>query len=196
MLESVHKLLSKLRNNTPLIIIGIGVSLLLTSGVHSTWRDRSLRLRAEEVSEFAAPQSERKPSAQKISIPWRVETPIRSGEIQNGKWSLDTDAATHLSQSANPGEAGNIVIYGHNTREILGNIRVLVPGEKITLTTEDGSQHLYEVEWTKEVPPSDVSAVQPTDSEMLTLFTCSGFLDSQRFVVRAKPVLETPTPTE
>lgn len=164
---------------------------LLISGVHSTWQDRSLRLRAAQLDQPQAAQGERNALPSQIFIPWRVDTLINPGALENGKWSIDQDTATYLSQSARPGEGGNIVLYGHNTREILGNIRALVPGEKITITSQDGSTHDYEVEWTKEVSAEDVSAIQPTETEFLTLFTCSGFLDSQRFIVRAKPVAKT-----
>lgn len=179
----------RLKQLGPILILGVGLSLLGVSGVHQTWRDRSLRLRAAEVNELVVdPGRTRAAAPQHIFIQWRVDTDITPATLQNGKWSIDPLTATYLVQAAHPGEGGNTVIYGHNTREILGNIRVLVPGEKITLTTDDGVAHQYEVEWTKEVAPTDVSAVQPTDHEALTLFTCSGLLDSMRFVVRARPI--------
>lgn len=108
--------------------------------------------------------------------------------LTNGNWEVSPEKTSFLSQSARPGEGGNIILYGHNTRKILGNIRALKGGEIITLTTEDGKAHQYKVERMKESDPSDVSWLQPTDSEVLTLYTCSGIFDSKRFLVRAVPI--------
>lgn len=185
---SVHNLLKKFRQLLPFLLIGGGLLLLFTSGIHSTWRDRSLRLREEQVPSIVENAHTNKSSPLKIYIPWRVDVAVNSGQLKDGKWSIDQDKATHLTQSAFPGDPGNIVIYGHNTREILGNIRVLVPGEKISLFSSDNTEYTYEVEWTQEVSPHDTQALQQTDSEVLTLFTCSGFLDSKRFIVRAKRI--------
>lgn len=188
MLASVHNFFKRFQRIVPTLIICSGIVLLLISGIHSSWKDRSLRLREEQtpISEYSS--DNHRISLYKISIPWRVDVAINSGELIDGKWSIDKNTATHLTQSAYPGQDGNIIVYGHNTREILGNIRVLIPGEKISLFTSDGVEHVYEVEWTQEVSPDDISAIQQTNSEVLTLFTCSGFLDSKRFVVRAKKV--------
>lgn len=189
-----------LKKAGPVLLLSSGLLLLGVSGLHFTLRDRSLRLRADQVPsyqvvvpEFGPNETtlpERPPAPDHIFVPWRLDVDITPGVLQGDTWSVDEKTATFLSQTARPGEGGNIVIYGHNTRKILGNIRVFIPGEEITLTTQDGQEHTYKVTWTKEVSPDDVSAIQPTDAEVLTLFTCSGFLDSQRFIVRAEPVGE------
>lgn len=193
-------ILSRLRQRFPLVMIIFGLTLLSISGIHFTLRDRSLRLRASQLpqvevtayqaGEFGQPISNKLPEPTKISTGKKVDVTITPGVLQDDVWSISDSTATFLTQSARPGEGGNVVIYGHNTRPILGNIRTVKVGEEIAVTTADGQQHRYRVTWTKEVRPSDVSSVQPTDTEVLTVYTCTGFLDSKRFIVRAEPIIE------
>ena len=46
----------------------------------------------------------------------------------------------------------------------------------------------YKVWQIQTVYPSNVSTVAPTKKEVLTLFTCSGFFDEKRLIVKAIPV--------
>ena len=96
--------------------------------------------------------------------------------------------ASYLKQSAKPGEPGNIIIYGHNTRQIMGNIRALKGYETIQLTTQDGTIHKYKISLIDEVDPSETKYLLPTEEETVTLYTCSGFMDKKRFIVQAKPI--------
>ncbi len=175
-----------------IILIVTGTLLVSLSTLHNLLRYRSLRVDRATVQAYLnaqpveADQTSSYPSH--IFIQWRVDVDIDSAVYANGDWTISPSHASYLATSGRVGKGGNIVIYGHNKREILGNIRVLKLGELITLTTEDGVQHDYQVQLVKEVSPSDTSLVQPTQEETLTLYTCSGLLDSRRFVVQAKPV--------
>jgi LPXTG-site transpeptidase (sortase) family protein len=128
------------------------------------------------------------PQPTRIFIKWFVDSPITRGIVEGNNWTLSEQEAVYITQSARPGEKGNVIIYGHNTREVLGNIRALKGTEIITLTMDDGSTRDYQVKEMKEIKPEVVSDIQPTDYEVLTLYTCSGFADKNRFVVRAYPV--------
>lgn len=161
--------------------------LMLLNGVHSIVRDRALAMDSQIVSQFQAPP-ERPAAPAHIFIRWFVDAGLAPGVYQNGHWTVDVAQATYLEQSARPGENGNIILYGHNKREILGNIRALKGGELITLTTTDGKEHQYKVATMKEVSPTDTDWLEPTDQEVLTLYTCAGLMDAQRFLVRALPV--------
>jgi len=58
-------------------------------------------------------------------------------------------------------------------------------------------EHDYHVVGAKLVPPSDISVMQPTPDETLTLITCGGKFDrvrrefSDRLIVTAKPLAPT-----
>lgn len=172
----------------PILLIVLGLLMVGISLLHWVFKFRALRLSNDVVAQYEQQSDPRDSTRPRhIFIRWFLDTGIEDAAYTSAGWSIAPTKATYLLQSARPGEAGNIIIYGHNTREILGNIRALKGGETITLTLEDGTTKLYIVDSLYEVPPSDVRFIEPTTTEVLTLYTCSGLLDSQRFIVRATP---------
>lgn len=123
-----------------------------------------------------------------ITINSLVSTDIESGQLSDGTWAISPNKAVFLTNSAYPGKNGNIVIYAHNWEELFGKLQHVEIGEIITLKTEDGLDWRYQIDLKREVDPSQTVWIQPTESEVLTLYTCSGVLDSKRLVVRAMPI--------
>lgn len=95
--------------------------------------------------------------------------------------------AGHIPGTALPGQPGNVGISAHRDTFFrpLRNIR---GGDVITVTTLDG-EYQYKVVSTKIVSPRDVSVLNPTGGEELTLVTCYPFYyvgaAPERFIVRA-----------
>lgn len=116
-----------------------------------------------------------------------IKLPVEEGKIVDGIWEISPTSASHLDISAHPGQEGNIVIYGHNKKAIFGPLLRIKVGEVIKVRTSDGQVHQYLVESTQTVKPSQIEVVQPTDYEILTVYTCTGILDSERFVIKARP---------
>ncbi len=124
----------------------------------------------------------------KIQIPeLDLEQSILPASITNGIWQTSQTNPTYLISSARPDEGGNIVIYGHNLPGIFGKLKQLKVGQSVELTTQMGKLMRYEVAEIKVVKPSEVSIVEPTNFEVLTIYTCTGLFDSQRLVIRAYP---------
>jgi len=96
-------------------------------------------------------------------------------------------AVGHISGTALPGEQGNVAIAGHRDTFFrpLRNIHV---NDEITLTTLKGVYH-YRVESEKLVEPEDMSVLDNSTDDVLTLVTCYPFYyvgrAPQRFIVRA-----------
>ncbi len=174
------------RDYLPLILMGIGLGLMSFWLLHKVVYYRSLRLSRDIVAQVE--QSQELPLPTHIFIPWNTDADIEPLAFVDGNWQISDTKVTYLVGSARPGEQGNIIIYGHNRREILGNIRVLKGGEKVTITTADGKQHLYKVTKAVEVEPSKVELLAPSETQILTMYTCSGFWDSLRYIVQATPV--------
>jgi sortase A len=124
-----------------------------------------------------------------IYIKWFVDTDIEPEVYVNDKWTISENTASFLTTSAKIGEKGNTILYGHNKRTIMGNIRALKGNEIIEITTKDGQKKEYRIVSRQEVSPTDTRLLQPTSDEVLTLYTCSGFMDSKRFVVQAVPIM-------
>jgi sortase A len=93
----------------------------------------------------------------------------------------------HYDASANPGEAGNVVLAGHNDvyGEVFRDLDRLQAGDELTLYSQLG-QYRYRVrEWFL-VDPSEVSVLAPTSSPTVTLISCHPYLvDNHRIVVVA-----------
>jgi sortase A len=117
-----------------------------------------------------------------------IDLPIEPGTITKGIWQISSDSATFLLSSALPGTKGNTVIYGHNLKRIFGKLPYIDFGQKITIKTQDGNMYQYKVTDKFLVNPDRVDLVSPTNFEELTIYTCTGFMDSKREVIKAVPI--------
>jgi len=169
------------------ILLILGPLLLIMWGIHTFTYLRSIRLTDTLLSTFSrsTPSSVR---IARVRIGARFDLPVIEAGIVNGEWLIAKSDANHVAQSSVPGEGGNIILYGHNTREVFGPIRWVELGEDVTLTITGGTVYQYKVIKTQEVSTSDTTLLKPSPTEVLTLYTCSGFFDSKRWVVRAVPV--------
>lgn len=96
-------------------------------------------------------------------------------------------AVGHIEDTARPGADGNSGLAGHRDGFFRG-LKDIVPGDAILLETLQGTE-AYVVERTWIVTPDDVSVLDPTPTQSLTLVTCYPFYfvgsAPQRFIVRA-----------
>lgn len=106
------------------------------------------------------------------------------GKVSN-KWDTTTKGVSYLTNSPIPGATGNSIIYGHNWTSILGKLVNAKPGQEVDVIFEDGRLKRFKITYTQVVSPSEVSILNQTDDQRLTVYTCTGFLDSKRFVVTA-----------
>ena len=106
-------------------------------------------------------------------------------QIKNDKWDTTNMGASYLVSSPLPGETGNSIIYAHNWASLFGNLTRAKPGEEVDITTADGSVKKFIIEYTSVVTPDESNILSQTKDKRITLYTCTGFLDSKRFVVVA-----------
>lgn len=114
------------------------------------------------------------------------ELTITPARVINDQWEIAEDGASYLLGSGIPGKEGNVVIYGHNKKHLFGPIRWLEKEELIKITTLQGEEFTYKITETKTVSPDEVEVLAPTKEAILTLYTCTGFLDRERFVIVAQ----------
>ena len=97
-------------------------------------------------------------------------------------------AVGHLSDTALPGELGNVVLAGHRDT-FFRPLKGVRPGDAITLKTQEGDFE-YLVESSAVVRPSNIQVLEPTGGRTLTLITCFPFSyvgsAPDRFIVRAR----------
>lgn len=116
----------------------------------------------------------------------KIDLPIIPAKMNKGKWEATTKGVSYLVSSPIPGQKGNSVLYGHNWPNLLGNITKLKPGQPITIKFADGSVKNFRIDATVTVSPDETDILTPSEDQRITLYTCTGFLDSKRFVVVAK----------
>lgn len=75
--------------------------------------------------------------------------------------------------TAMPGHVGNVVLGGHRVskQKPFRNIDLLVPGDEIYLTTDEGT-FVYAVTGTQIIEPTDTWIINQSESATLTLFAC------------------------
>lgn len=182
------KVKKKLSTQAPTSRRGLGLILagILLLSIFGIWRIRELRLSFKgNLPKSVNHESQiSRIKIDKVKLDLAVEPAI----INNGVWPVAENNASHWVSSANPGEGGNIVIYGHNRNNVFGAIRWLNLGDKIELTDKQGQVHEYKISETVTVKPEEIKYVGPTNTEMLTLYTCTGWWDSLRYIVSAKPI--------
>lgn len=116
-----------------------------------------------------------------------VDLPVVEAPVINGYWELSETSASHGVGSANPGDPGNTVIFAHAREELFGPLRSSKKENLVYILTKD-HWYRYRITNIQMVDPKATEVIQPTKDETLTLYTCSGFLDSKRLIVTAKPL--------
>lgn len=169
------------------LILGFLILLVFVYLLYQRYNPQSL---AFDISKVDASTSEtRSLNAQPIALEITsigLALPITTAEIKENKWQASSNSISYLKTSAIPGEKGNSILYGHNWPNLLGNLKNVKPGEKITITYSDNSSENFEIEYKTKVSPSETSILKNSDDSRITLYTCAGFFDTERLVVVAK----------
>jgi sortase A len=186
------------------MLIIVGMAMLAWCGwtiVDAAWSQRDGRQALERIQSASARSVS--PSHTSVEPPAERGAPPATGEalgdIEIPRVQLSavvlhgSDTQTlrrgpgHLEHTPLPGDGGNVVIAGHRDT-FFRELRDVHPGDDIFLTTPRGRVH-YQVASTRVVNAHDLSVVEPTFEDTLTLITCFPFWvlgpAPDRFVVRA-----------
>src|SRR3990167_3581976 len=110
--------LKKRRIPYSLLIIALGITLV---AIPFVWKVNQTDLSFNKSPEVAVQATEtikgQKPQSLRITK-INIDLVIEEGKVNNGKWEVSKDGASHFANSALPGGSGNIVIYGHNKKKI------------------------------------------------------------------------------
>jgi sortase A len=121
----------------------------------------------------------------RIQIPvLKVDAPVVQGD---GWEQLKKGVGQHIG-SADPGQAGNVVLSAHNDvyGELFRFLDRLKPGDQVILFTQQ-RQYTYSVTRAQIVEPTQVEVMAATRDSTVTLISCYPYLvDNQRIVVFAK----------
>ncbi|HEX7018296.1 MAG TPA: sortase [Patescibacteria group bacterium] len=168
-------------------LLFIGLTMMIGGTFYWLYRQTILSFKVAPVYQVTAENRGSEPQRVKIGTA-NIDLPVTPAHIVGGVWETSDTTATHLVTSARPGEKSNIVIYGHNRDHLFKALHDVQAGETVTLVTEDGNEYHYQVSSKTVVTPDQIEVVLPTEKEELTLYTCTGFLDTKRLVIKATPV--------
>ncbi len=107
--------------------------------------------------------------------------------VEGDGWEQLKKGVGHYIRSANPGEAGNVVLSAHNDihGEIFRDLDQLDEGDLVILFSERQS-YTYVVTDVLIVEPNQVEFLESTNESITTLISCYPYLvDNKRIVVRA-----------
>lgn len=100
---------------------------------------------------------------------------------ETGQWTLSEEAAFYATPTLPVNsEAGNTLIYGHNSQKIFGKLLDIQPGSEVIVTTDNGYVFTYTYQLTQAVSPTDVTPLAYEGKPRLTLQTCSGIWNQTR----------------
>jgi len=115
----------------------------------------------------------------------KIDNGVYKAKISNGQWETTDKGISYLISSPIPGEKGNSILYGHNWESLLGKLTGVKPGEKIDIVMSNGEKKVFTVQFTSIVDPNETHILSQTKDNRITIYTCTGFLDSKRFVAVA-----------
>lgn len=114
----------------------------------------------------------------KISIPSiGLNKTIEDGvyNSEQSTWTLYGKSIHYalLSAPANDFE-GNTLLYGHNNKNVFGNLKKIQVGDKVDIITDNNKIFTYKFSEKTDFSPTDTSIFDYSGTPLLTLQTCSG----------------------
>lgn len=113
-----------------------------------------------------------------------IDLQVKEAKIVKGYWEVFSDSAGFGEGSAYPDETGNTVIFAHARQGLFLPLREVKTGQEVIVLSKD-KWFNYRIADIREVFPSQTDSIEPTKDSVLTLYTCSGFADNKRLIVRA-----------
>ncbi len=168
------------------ISILTGIFCIFVGGVLLWQRYNPQRLSFTSYQNYSIPKAAPNPPVRIKINDLGIDLPVIASKIKNNQWETTGIGVSWLSTSPIPGDIGNSILYGHNWTSLLGNLVNARAGQLITVYYQNGSQKSFEVEALAAVNPDDIHILDPSPDERITLYTCTGLMDSKRFVVVAK----------
>ena len=183
----VRKLKDKVGLGIALILLGI-IFVFGGAGLFKRTSSETFASEPVKIEGFIASEEALEKVPQRIILPeLSIDLPVKNSGLINGYWQVFTDVAGWGEGSGLPGERGNQVIFAHARRGLFLPLRDIKLGAKVYVLSKE-KWYQYEVKEIKQVLPTQVEVIAPTEDETLTLYTCSGFTDSKRLIVVAKRV--------
>jgi LPXTG-site transpeptidase (sortase) family protein len=156
-------------------------------GIHQIWlRNVPNRLSFQNYAELTAHYANAKELPKRIIIKSKhIDVPVLPARVTNNIWETTPNGASYLTSSPIPGASGNSIVYAHNWASLFGNLPSVKRGDIVEIEYMDGSRKTFTIAYTSIVSPNESKVLSQTNDKRVTLYTCTGFLDTKRFVAVA-----------
>ncbi len=168
------------------IILGVGLVSFGGYLVYLRYSPAKLSFNDSQVLNTNASKEQGSKPTRMIIEGQSIDLAIVPSEIKNGAWQVTNKGVSYWNESPVPGEVGNSVFYGHNWTSLLGRLVRVKPGDTIRVVYEDGTAKDFNITVTQVVTPDQIGILAPSKDKRITIYTCTGFLDSKRFVAVAQ----------
>lgn len=167
------------------ILLGLLCFLLVGYLFWQRTNPQRLSFDLEERTTFGQPSSGGTKPVKLIIADLNIDLPIYPAKIEKNKWEATTKGVSYLASSPSPSEVGNSILYGHNWPNLLGSLTKAKPGQRIQIIFDNGATKNFIIEKTAIVSPKQISVLSQTADRRITVYTCTGFFDQNRFVATA-----------
>ena len=171
-----------------IIFLVFGLALI-AGGVYSLLKFQSLSLPLSKAtfSKESLSFSDSPLWPEWISIKNRdITVEVTAGGYEDGKWILDGNYVLYLPTSDKLGQGGNTILYAHNREKLFGNLKNVSIGDTVLLGDSHGKIYAYKVYSREYIKPYEVEKINTDKRNTVTLFTCDGWFDEERLVVKAE----------
>jgi len=171
-----------------IIFLVFGLALI-AGGVYSLLKFQSLSLPLSKAtfSKESLSFSDSPLWPEWISIKNRdITVEVTAGGYEDGKWILDGNYVLYLPTSDKLGQGGNTILYAHSRDKLFGNLKKVSIGDQVILGDANGKIYNYSIYSMEYVRPYQMEKIDTNLKDTVTLFTCDGWFDEKRLVVKAK----------
>lgn len=116
-----------------------------------------------------------------------IDLNVVEAPVKDGFWETSETNASHGMGSANPGQKGNSVIFAHARVGLFYNLKDVKKDDIVYIFTSE-KWYAYKIIDITSVYPNQIEVIAPSKDQRLTLYTCTGYSDSKRLIIVAKPI--------
>lgn len=156
-------------------LVTLGLILLSFFSYHFIQRNNPNRLKINTQDIEILRYEDLKPVSIQINE-LDINLPVILTNYDGKNWNTTSEGVSYI---------GNNIYYGHNWGSILGKLPKAKIGQVIEVKLSDGSIQKYKITETYIVEPNNSNILEKADENTLVIYTCTGFLDSKRFIVSA-----------
>ena len=118
-----------------------------------------------------------------------IDLKVYDSEVVNGTWEVPEKAAGYGSGSSFLDENhGNSIVFAHARNGMFRNLNLLQTNDVINLVGDEGHVYTYRVIEIQKILPDEIDKVKLLGKHHLTLFTCDGFNDEYRLLVKSERI--------